>query len=351
MALTFLCPNGHRLSCADEQAGLAGQCPECGVRFRIPLPEQPDDGATAREESVDNGEAATEQAVEEEAVPQPAPERIVFLCPNGHRLFGPPHLAGRAGQCPHCGAKFRIPPLEEAPADGEMFESVEDEAGGEEYAGEEVAGQVDHAPTEPYEGAAHEGAAQSEGAEQYEGTEQHDSYESVEEYDAEPSANGSAEYVEEFVEELVEDVGADAGDAADDDESTSGAIWPGAGAHAAAKRRGGDDFLGFGATTDVEEDDTAFQPSATSAADLPHPMAELCDRLWAETGSGAKIEVVLADGNHLVVHHFARNWSQRSHGLFACREGDGTYTLTAVAWETISRVIVRGVPELSEDLV
>lgn len=340
MALTFLCPNGHRLSCADEQAGLAGQCPECGVRFRIPLPEQPDDGAAATEESVDDGDATTEQPVEEEAASQPAPERIVFLCPNGHRLFGPPHLAGRAGQCPHCGAKFRIPPLEEAPADGEMFESADDEAGSEEYAGEEVAGPVDNAGAEQYDG-----ADQNESAEQYE------SYESVEEYDAEPSANGSAEYVEEFVEELVEDVGAESGDSAEDDESTSGAIWPGAGVKAAAKRRGGDDFLGFGAATDVEEDDAAPQPSATSAADLPHPLAELCDRLWAETGSGAKIELVLADGNHLVVHHFARSWSQRSHGLFACREGDGTYTLTAVAWNTISRVIVRGVPELADDLV
>ena len=47
---------------------------------------------------------------------------FVFLCPNGHRLNGPPTLKGKPGQCPHCGAKFRIPsdddletPEEEAP--------------------------------------------------------------------------------------------------------------------------------------------------------------------------------------------------------------------------------------------
>ena len=330
MALTFLCPNGHRLSCADEQAGLAGQCPECGVRFRIPLPEQPEDGSAATEEPADDGQGYTEQAAGDEPVPQPTPERIVFLCPNGHRLFGPPHLAGRAGQCPHCGAKFRIPPLEEAPAGSEMFESAEDNSGSEEYAGDEIAGQV---------------------AEQYEGTEQYESYESVEEYEAatEPSANGSGEYDEELA---VEDADLLSGDAAEGDDSPSGAIWPGAApAAAATRRRGGDAFLGFGSVAEPDDEDARSEQSATSAGDLPHPLAELCDRLWAETGSGAKIELVLGDGNHLVVHHFARSWSQRSHGLFACREGDGTYTLTAVAWDTISRVIVRGVPELAEDLV
>jgi hypothetical protein len=39
----------------------------------------------------------------------PAGEIFVFLCPNGHKLNGPPSLKGRAGQCPHCGARFRIP--------------------------------------------------------------------------------------------------------------------------------------------------------------------------------------------------------------------------------------------------
>ena len=36
-------------------------------------------------------------------------ELFVFLCPNGHKLNGPPTLKGKAGQCPHCGARFRIP--------------------------------------------------------------------------------------------------------------------------------------------------------------------------------------------------------------------------------------------------
>jgi hypothetical protein len=41
--------------------------------------------------------------------PAASEEMIVFLCPNGHRLNGPARLQGRPGQCPYCGAKFRIP--------------------------------------------------------------------------------------------------------------------------------------------------------------------------------------------------------------------------------------------------
>lgn len=36
-------------------------------------------------------------------------DQIIFLCPNGHRLHGAASLAGRPGQCPHCGIKFLVP--------------------------------------------------------------------------------------------------------------------------------------------------------------------------------------------------------------------------------------------------
>ena len=287
---------------------MAGQCPECGVRFRIPLPEQPDD-----EPVTDEHTAAAEGAAdaEEAAAPSTPPERIVFLCPNGHRLHGPAHLAGHAGQCPHCGAKFRIPPLEEVPSREAMFEAVEDEGAGDAYVDEGAAV------------AAREGYAS---ADEYEQT-------------SEPSANGSAEYVSEYVEDLPPEDEL-TGEAADGDEPT-GIDWPGV--PGASRRR--ESLLGIDADLDDQVDD-----GPGPSGDLPHPLAELCDRLWAETASGAKIELVLGDGNHVVVHHFARSWSQRSHGLFACREGDGTYTLTAIAWDSIARVIVRGLPDLTEDL-
>jgi hypothetical protein len=39
----------------------------------------------------------------------PPGDIFVFLCPNGHKLHGPPSLKGKPGQCPHCGARFLIP--------------------------------------------------------------------------------------------------------------------------------------------------------------------------------------------------------------------------------------------------
>lgn len=102
MTIEFLCPNGHRIRCPDERAGAAARCPRCGVKFRVPTLE--DIEAAASGTLPDDAESDVE-------------ERIEFLCPNGHRLFGPRHLQGRPGQCPECGMRFRIPNYEEPPAE------------------------------------------------------------------------------------------------------------------------------------------------------------------------------------------------------------------------------------------
>jgi hypothetical protein len=44
---------------------------------------------------------------------------FVFLCPNGHKLNGPPTMKGKAGKCPHCGARFMIPTDDELEAAAE----------------------------------------------------------------------------------------------------------------------------------------------------------------------------------------------------------------------------------------
>lgn len=40
---------------------------------------------------------------------------IRFYCPNGHRLHVKSFLANKRGICPHCSARFRIPPESEIP--------------------------------------------------------------------------------------------------------------------------------------------------------------------------------------------------------------------------------------------
>jgi hypothetical protein len=70
--------------------------------------------------------------------PAPSADVIVFLCPNGHRLNGPARLKGKAGQCPHCNAKFRIPEDDDE-EDVEDFEEVDEFETAESMTDEEFA--------------------------------------------------------------------------------------------------------------------------------------------------------------------------------------------------------------------
>jgi Zn finger protein HypA/HybF involved in hydrogenase expression len=128
MVIKFLCPNGHQLSAPENMAGKKGKCPKCQSAFVVPtLEEIADAEADEAEQPVQMGTGAVSPT---EPVTTPAMgsgkglppgELFVFLCPNGHRLNGPPSLKGKAGQCPHCGARFRIPTgdEEEEPAEDE----------------------------------------------------------------------------------------------------------------------------------------------------------------------------------------------------------------------------------------
>lgn len=111
--IKFLCPNGHQLSAPENLAGKPGKCPKCNTAFVVP---SPDDEEEAAPPSAEPPTAASSQPAGSGAIglgsgkgKGPAKEVFVFLCPNGHKLNGPPSLKGKAGQCPHCGARFIIP--------------------------------------------------------------------------------------------------------------------------------------------------------------------------------------------------------------------------------------------------
>lgn len=116
--IKFLCPSGHPLSAPENMAGKRGKCPKCDAAFLVPMPEgEPDAaGGEAAPGSSSGAEPAFTIASEPPSIPAsgsgpnlPAGEIFVFLCPNGHKLNGPPSLKGKPGKCPHCGARFRIP--------------------------------------------------------------------------------------------------------------------------------------------------------------------------------------------------------------------------------------------------
>jgi hypothetical protein len=128
--IEFLCPNGHRIRCQPDQAGRAAKCPRCGVKFRVPEPNELDvsdavdaDTNVSRPEFTDSG-IGVKKTPAPPADNQKEPQ-IEFLCPNGHRLHGPASLQGRAGECPDCGSRFRIPTFEDAAEEEPAVEEAE----------------------------------------------------------------------------------------------------------------------------------------------------------------------------------------------------------------------------------
>jgi len=245
MVVEFLCPNGHRIHCGEEQVGRAARCPRCGVRFRVPqpsevdLPESAGDGtAAATPHFSDSGVVEPPSGIQQQRRSDP---QIEFLCPNGHRLHGPAHLQGKPGECPDCGARFRIPVYDD------LAEEEEDEAAEEK----------------------------------------------------EISSGGVGIEPEDEVPEA---------EAADEEEP------------AEESRRGGE----------------------------THPLADIFIRLWRRKPADAVAELRLTSGETLTVERFSRALSRPKHGVFSVRESDGAHTLALVAWNSVERVLIRGVKNLPE---
>jgi hypothetical protein len=128
--IKFLCPNGHQLSAPENLAGKPGKCPKCNTAFVVPTPEEdadleppgvepatPPTAAVAPQPNIGMGSGKGKGAPK---------DAFVFLCPNGHKLNGPPSLKGRPGQCPHCNARFIIPTDEDIAA-AEQADDADDD--------------------------------------------------------------------------------------------------------------------------------------------------------------------------------------------------------------------------------
>ena len=301
MSIEFTCPNGHRLSTKDDDSGKLAKCPKCGAVTKVPGLNGSASGSTAEpiaaasasgkgliERSsvvAESGSAKsgprlggskvtqtsagqtmtpggqTGAAADSGKTTSVAPgssreESIVFLCPNGHKLNAPRRMQGRGGQCPHCGAKFLIPNIEDA--------TLGDEGS------------------------------------------------SIESPDSSPGSPGGG-------------------------SMTSPGVPSGSTTTATATAR------------TASSDD--FQPWASPPEEpQQHPLAAIVMRLWSEREHGGVIELHLAGGAILLPDWFDRRLSQGSHGLFAAQAADGTVTMTIIPWETITRVVVRGVVGLPDGM-
>jgi len=89
---------------------------------------------------------------------------------------------------------------------------------------------------------------------------------------------------------------------------------------------------------------------ALDQAGTSSSIAGLLTRLWEEVDRGGVVELHIEGGSVVLPKWFDRRWSSGTHALFASQAVDGTVTLTAVAWESIKRIVVRNVGDLPDGM-
>ncbi len=224
---------------------------------------------------------------------------ITFPCPNGHRISVPAKLAGKRGACSKCGTAVVIPSSSVAiaasstPSVGRPAAAQADvfAAGGDHHGGEDgtITLQAPPAWTPPLA--------------------------------AVPSGT------------IASSIGATAPS-------------PGAGPALSPSVHAGPAARGGGAP----QEGTGGGESDPAKALVANPTALLVARLWAERDHGGIVELHLVGGSVILPEWYEPAWSQGSHGLFASQAADGSVTLTAVAWDSIQKVVVRQVEGLPDGM-
>ena len=238
------------------------------------------------------------QAVTSE--PRLVGDKIVFFCPNGDKIVVPAKLAGKRGLCTKCKVAVVIPVVGKQATAAPVFPG--------EVSAERAAPAV-----EPEAADADQPVVAEPEAEVPE-VPADEPVVTKPEADAAPVAAPSAEWT--FVAEAeASHVGLDLGPA-------------GGAARAWAV------------------------PTPLDAGGAPeHQAARLVARLWVERDHhGGIVELHLSGGSVILPEWYEPNWSRGTHGLFASQAVDGSVTLTAVAWDTIEKIVVRQVQGLPDGM-
>jgi len=220
------------------------------------------------------------------SAPRRVGDKIVFFCPNGDNIVVPAKLAGKRGLCTKCKVAVVIPAVGKREQD-----EPEPVLEFPDLQGEPVA------EPEPAAG--------------------------------EPPATSEPEAAAEAV-------------TAPPPPSAPAAEWS-FGGDAEASHAG----LDIGPPGAAEAAWTMPSPPDVSE----HPAARLVARLWVERDHhGGVVELHLSGGSVILPEWYEPNWSRGTHGLFASQAVDGSVTLTAVAWDTIEKIVVRQVQGLPDGM-
>jgi hypothetical protein len=218
-------------------------------------------------------------------------DKIVFTCPNGHRIVVGREFAGKRGKCSKCGVDVRIPgagPGKAAAPPQAVPEPALPAATGADTVGDPPPVEAEGPPAE----AAVPPPIPA---------------------DQPPPDGGTAPAAEPAA-----DWGFVAG-AADGSGGNAGG-WP------------------------------ALDADGLLDDEAANPTAHLVARLWAERQHGGVIELHITGGSVILPSYFDPAWSRGSHGLFAREELDGSYTITAIAWDTVQKVVVRQLTAVPPDM-
>lgn len=250
---------------------------------------------------------------------------ISFVCPQGHPLTAPDDMAGRAGKCPHCGTRFLIPRLE----NGLGQASGGGQSGGGAPAGNagpRVESIVFFCPN----GHKLNGPATLRGKL---GLCPH--CQSRFRIPAEPEAAAPDSAPSD---ELVDD---------------DGEVIEGRPLDGSAEDGGGE--------ADAAADSSGTETAAEAAPAVPWQAAppessdssrwlELCRWLWSQRDSRSLVEIKLRSGASFQPAWFSATVSDGRVGVFARQTEEGLFDITAIAWEQVDQVDVRGCEQLPPGL-
>ena len=276
---------------------------------------------------------------------------IRFLCPGGHKVHCPDDQAGRAAKCPQCGVRFRVPPVgtsedtrvEKAdasapPASAPANPSPASKSGPSGVKPKEP--QIEflcpngHRLNGPASLQGRPGQCPECGSKFRVPT-----YDGVsEDEELEQDINSGGVYEDES------DAGAD--EATPEEEENE------------EEENYQLDFIGKDEEKEEEEpaeeedgeevDEEAVE--TPPVANPPQAWDSFLAALWPHKSSDVVVEIVLNDGAKIVADQYSPTLASQGCGLFAVKDTNGTHTIHAVLWSSVSRIVVQGLKQLPGDL-
>ncbi len=267
---------------------------------------------------------------------------IHFSCPEGHPVSCRDDRAGKPAKCPKCGTRFVVPDVGEETSSppGVQAERLSDSSAAIE--GSDSSGSFS-APAEPSSG----GPPPEEIVFLCPNGHKLNGPATLQGQPGQCPHCGSKFRIPRLEE--TEAGGAEQADGADGDIPMGTLVEDGDDAPPAGEI---EEITEIVAVNDIEEGAQAAYDDAPPIVPMPlpadgaHPLAQIFSRLWAQTAEDSVVELFMSEGELLSPEYFAANLSQNKYGVFAVRADDGSYTLTTVPWDSVTRIAMRKVRHL-----